>query len=403
MMPGRVSHLSLSVLCFFVVTAVLPTANVNAESNMRQWETVGPRQNKTDKLVCYYPLPDSPPNTTIPHDLDPMLCTHVIFIPTSISATCEVSAARSFHLDLFAKVVPAIRKQNPALTVMLSNGGEFDPVLASPYNMSRFINSTVPFLRKYDFDGFDLDWEFPGWNGRPDGQRHNFSVLTMGLRELFEEEARRTSKPRLLLTAAVSTANVMLGIYEFHILAKTLDYVNLMGYDFNSFNLLKPFVYFNCPLKPESYDKELFVTNNLEWASQEWVRRGIPIEKMWIGMPTYVHTYTLLSEYFTAPGSPARGKGQCDFCGYTYACQMLKENGTRVFDKGARVPYVYRGDQWVSYDDVESLTEKAQWVKDHGFGGVMVWNMINDDTEGICDGKTKWPLINAIKKTLFGV
>ncbi|XP_060067637.1 acidic mammalian chitinase-like [Ylistrum balloti] len=401
MMSGYASYLNFVALLAVVIISLL-TERVNAESILRSWRRMTPSQNKTNKLMCYYPLPDSPPNTTVPDNLDPMLCTHIIFIPSIISASCEVAVAYPFHLDFFSKVIPAIRRQNPALTVMLSNGGAFDPVLASPYNMSRFINSTVPLLRKYDFDGFDLDWEFPGWNGRPVGQRHNFSMLTVGLQELFETESRQTSKPRLLLSAATSTANVMLVIYEFHILAKTLDYVNLMGYDFNSFNDLHPFVYFNCPLKPERYDKEMFITNNLAWASQEWVRRGIPPQKMMIGMPTYVHTYTLLFEHFTAPGSPARSKGQCDFCGYTWACAMIKQNGTRVFDEGARVPYVYRGDQWVSYDDEGSLSEKAQWVKDHGFGGVMVWNMKSDDTEGVCDGKTKHPLIKAIRKTLFG-
>ncbi|XP_033762384.1 acidic mammalian chitinase-like [Pecten maximus] len=401
-MSGHISYLPLFVL-LLIITAVFLTATTKAESNLRTWDKTTPGQNKTMKFVCYYPLPVSPPNTTIPENLDATLCTHIIFIPTNINDACEVAAAYPFHLDLFSKVIPVIRKQNPALTVMVSNGGAFDQVLGSPYNMSRFINSIVPFLRKYDFDGFDLDWEFPGWNGRPVGQRHNFALLTMGLRELFEEEAKQTSRPRLLLSAAVSTANSMMVIYEFHILAKTLDYVNLMGYDFNAFSYLRPFVYFNSPLKPERYDTEFFVTNNLEWASKEWVHRGIPIEKMMIGMPTYVHTYTLLLEEFTAPGSPAKGRGQCDFCGYKFACKMLQQNWTRKFDESARVPYMYRGDQWVSYDDESSLAEKAQWVKDNGFGGVMVWDMRDDDTEGVCDGKTKFPLLKAIRKTLFGV
>ena len=29
------------------------------------------------------------------------------------------------------------------------------------YFILRYVNSTVAFLRKYDIDGIDLDWEFP--------------------------------------------------------------------------------------------------------------------------------------------------------------------------------------------------------------------------------------------------
>ena len=41
------------------------------------------------------------------------------------------------------------------------------------------MNNTIPFLRKYDFDGLDLDWEFPGWEytGGDLGQRENFSLI----------------------------------------------------------------------------------------------------------------------------------------------------------------------------------------------------------------------------------
>ena len=35
----------------------------------------------------------------------------------------------------------------------------------------------MPFLRKYDLDGLDMDWEFPGWPSSKKAQRPNFTML----------------------------------------------------------------------------------------------------------------------------------------------------------------------------------------------------------------------------------
>lgn len=34
-----------------------------------------------------------------------------------------------------------------------------------PIRRARFINTTTEAILKYDFDGMDLDWEYPGRNG----------------------------------------------------------------------------------------------------------------------------------------------------------------------------------------------------------------------------------------------
>lgn len=67
----------------------------------------------------------------------------------------------------YAKVI-GLKKTNPKLKVLLSFGGasfgtqKFKDLAASQQSRQTFINSAISFLRKYGFDGLDVDWEYPG-------------------------------------------------------------------------------------------------------------------------------------------------------------------------------------------------------------------------------------------------
>ena len=63
---------------------------------------------------------------------------------------------------------------------------------------SFFPFAAIPFLRKYSFDGLDMDWEYP-----KSSDKENFVALLKELRQGFEFEAEETGEDRLLLSAAV--------------------------------------------------------------------------------------------------------------------------------------------------------------------------------------------------------
>ncbi len=65
------------------------------------------------------------------------------------------------------------------------------------------------------------------------------------------------------------------------------------------------------------------------------------------------------------------------------------------------MPFAYRGDQWVGFDDERSLRTKIAWLKTEGFGGIMIWSVDLDDFRGYC-GTGKFPLIKAMAKELEG-
>jgi chitinase len=89
---------------------------------------------------------------------------------------------------------------------------------------------------------------------------------------------------------------------------------------------------------------------------------------------------------------------------YPDICSITNDqvNGHVVWDEEARVPYCYRGSDWISYDDERSIREKMALIAEFGLGGAMVFSLDTDDFAGVCDGKgeSKFPLLNVVVENL---
>lgn len=360
-----------------------------------------PSDNLTDvppvKRVCYYAPNDT--GAARPSDLNPRLCTHVIYgfaVVRNGTLTPAVPADVAKYLEL-----TSVKHFNPELRVLLSVGGGgggregFSEMAQSPETRQIFLTSAVEMLQSYHFDGLDIDWEFPAKR-----DRHNFVQLLKEARLLFGKASFKRQQQFLLSVAVAATKAIVDVSYDITGMAKYVDFVNLMSYDYHVYAPYLPFTGHNSPLFHRKTEEEYFSTLNTAWSAEYWVSRGMPRGKIMVGIPIYARTFQLLSadrHGFDAPvvGVGANG-GSVDF---PWVCQFLRNGSTSVFDDESQVPYAFKNLSWVAYDTFRSIRSKVVWVKAREFAGVMTFDLCSDDAVGSC-GQGKFPLHNMIYNML---
>lgn len=67
--------------------------------------------------------------------------------------------------------------------------------------------------------------------------------------------------------------------------------------------------------------------------------------------------------------------------------------------KGRIGPYAYLRDQWVSFDDIDMIRHKSEYIKAMGLGGGMIWALDLDDFKNLCDCE-EYPLLKTINRVL---
>jgi len=72
---------------------------------------------------------------------------------------------------------------NEDLRCMLSIGGwelgsrSWTKLVSSRKNMEAFALEVIRYLRMHNFDGLDVNWEYPATRGSPPEDKHNFAEL----------------------------------------------------------------------------------------------------------------------------------------------------------------------------------------------------------------------------------
>ena len=277
-----------------------------------------------------------------------------------------------------------LKSQNPSLTLLVSVGGwlwsgRFSDMAQTRQSRSQFIESVVAFITRYQLDGLDIDWEYPGQVGAGNPFRaedkENYTSLVRELRARFRV-AEQTLKRRLYITVAAGASSAFLEHTEMRKVQQFVDTVNLMSYDYYepSDDQLTGN---HAPLFVDSADPKKISADR---SVREFERAGVPPGKLVLGVPFYGHVWGQVpsaNNGLFQSGKPVPNA----YAHYgDLANTMLGHGYKRYWDAAASVPYLYNPDfqTFVSYEDPESLSLKCRYILRHQLAGIMFWEYTND-------------------------
>lgn len=373
------------------------------------------RNQKDYKVVCYlgswanYRTGDA--KFLIEH-IDPFLCTHLIYGFAKLENNKitvydpYLDLKENWGLGAFERF-NNLKKRNPQLSTLIAIGGwnegstKYSAMAADAGARATFVQSAIDFCKKYNFDGLDMDWEYPANRGGVPSDKENFVTLLKELKEAFAPHG-------LLLTAAVSAGKSTIDTaYDIPRVSQYLDFINVMAYDLHG--SWEKQTGHNAPLYARDDEPESDKILNVDYAIKYWISKGADSKKIILGMGLYGRSFTLGNPSNTGLGAPATGPGSAGgmtkepgMLGYNEICLYVKNEGwNEVFVPKVEAPYAYKGNQWVGYDNKKSIEIKVDYAKNNNLGGGMVWSLETDDFRGHCFGQ-KYPLLTAIATRLNG-
>lgn len=264
-----------------------------------------------------------------------------------------------------------IKKANPELNVLVSTGGGNNhghgEATSTQAGMDKLVASTMDIVIRYDLDGIDCDWEFPGDTGIIE-EKYQHTALFAAYRKALDTLGEKTGK-KYWLTTAAGSGQWYLDRTEIQTSHEYLDFINLMTYDSNTggkvtghhTNLYEPK---GEGIRPHSADYHIHLM----------VGAGVPIEKILIGAAFYSQQWNNVPDIDhgyrqTSPELNNWGPGYTDIVDH-----YENKNGyIKYFDEAARAPFLFNGSTFFSYDDPTSVKEKCDYAKAHHMAGIFYW------------------------------
>ncbi|KAJ5240268.1 hypothetical protein N7468_004887 [Penicillium chermesinum] len=345
------------------------------------------------RVIGYYEgwSPDRPCHAFYPDQIPIGVYTHLNYAFASIDPeSFEVLAANDYEKTLMKRLTN-LKKSDPDLKVFIAVGGwtfndqgptrtVFSDIARSESNQRKFFNSLKTFMTEYDFDGIDLDWEYPAADDRGGREEDfkNFPKFLSNLKKALSDSGRDG------LSITLPASYWYLQHFDLENLYKHVDFFNIMSYDLHGKWDLG-----NDWLDPvlNSHTNLTEITNALDLI---W-RNNVPSDKVVLGLAFYARVFSAADPSCMVPGCPFVSGGNPGICSDEVGILlnseisdiMDKQQISSKLDKDAAVKTLkFNTDQWLTYDNGDTFKLKTDFARSECLGGVMVWAVSHDLPQG---------------------
>jgi len=285
------------------------------------------------------------------------------------------------------------------VVVSVGGGGAgsagFSEMAATPEGRKKFADSAMALVEKYDLDGIDIDWEYPGYthakgvNVTPqDGD--DYTALLRELKTRFNKNEKRLGR-KLYTSSATGATRIWLDHTNMKKASKWLDSINVMCYDW--YNATEKNTGHDSPLYTNPADPKAISIDN---AVKMYAAAGVPMKKIVIGVPFYGRKWVGVEPGTTnglwQPVANPRMAAPQSTPVYGQIDPLVNAQGfVRYWDPVGEAPYLYNAETktFITYNDAQTEMSRAKYVKQHHLQGLMFWQYTGDPNNVLLDAMDK--------------
>ncbi|KAL2228401.1 receptor-like serine/threonine-protein kinase SD1-7 isoform X1 [Sesamum indicum] len=313
-------------------------------------------------------------------DINSELFTHLVCAFAHINTSSyeiNISPSDEPYMSTFTEIV---RRKNPSAKTLLSiwaganSSSTFFDMISRSSSRRAFIESSITAAREHGFMGLDLFDVFPS----TPANMTNMESFLDEWKEAIDSEPKHTDTSPLILTMGAKYLPVMEStIYPLNAIRRTFDWVHVLSFDYH------------LPSKDRFTGAHAALydpSSNLstDYGINEWIRRGLPANKLVLGLPYHGYAWTLVNPNDYGIGAPAKGVAMTPdgSISYRHIKWYLNSYGVQpTFNSTYVVNYCKIGSFWIGFDDVEVVKIKVSYAKQKGLLGYSVFQVPNDDMD----------------------